>query len=60
MQGTQQFDQCIKQGAGIGVVGVHFVEDHYLAGQAKGSDKPMFDVHRRHQCLVDGADCKGG
>ncbi|MNZ77987.1 hypothetical protein D3C78_965460 [compost metagenome] len=60
MQGSQQFDQRIEQGPGIGVVGMHLIEDHHLAGEAKGADKSMLDVHRRHQSLVESADGKGG
>ena len=58
VQAAQQGHQGIEQGAGVGVVGMHFVQDHHLARQAKGAHKAVLDVHGRHQGLVNGAHGK--
>ena len=39
---------------------MHLIKNDHLAGQTKGPHKSMFDVHRRHQRLVNSAYGKGG
>ena len=60
MQLPQFIDQPVENGAGVGVVAVHFVENDHLARDAEGADEAVLDVHRGHQRLIDGADREGG